>query len=428
MFSAQSESTGAYRYYVLFILMLTYLFSYMDRQIMSILIEDIGAEFSLSDTQRGLLMGLAFALFYAGLGVPVAWLADRYSRRNIIAAAVTIWSAATALCAAAGGFASLFLARVGVGVGEAGGAPPAQSMIGDYFKRSELMRALSVHSLGLTFGAFFGLALGGAIADAIGWRMTFVAVGLPGVALGAVVYLTVREPQRGQFDDSFDAKAPSPAIKDTLRSLRSNKPYLGALIGATFQVFLGYVVTSWGAAIMIRNFGMTKSEVGLLFGLAILIGGSSGMLISGVLCDKLGQKDARWRAWIPGVAVILSIPAYLLAMFAPNPIAMTFSLGCASFFNTMGLVAAFGIIQTSVRSDERALGSAIQFFFGNLFGLGFGPTIAGWLSELLKPQFGALSLNYSVAILSVVLLFSAAAFFWAAEQLQEHSYPAPQQR
>ena len=413
-----NKTGGSYRLYVLGVLTFTYLFSYMDRQILSILIEDIGQEFSLDDTQRGLLMGLAFALFYAGLGIPVARLADRMNRKRIIAGAITIWSAATALCGAASGFWTLFLARVAVGVGEAGATPPAHSIIGDYFRKHELTRALSVYSLGTTFGAVIGLIAGGMLAEMFSWRVAFVVVGLPGIVLGMIVLFTIREPERGRLDENFDADAPKENARQTVVSLFSNMPYVGSLIAHTLAVVMGYVVVSWSAAIFGRSFGIPTGQIGLYLGIAILIGGLPGMLIGGVLTDRLGKQDARWMGWVPAIANAIAMPVFIVTMLMPSAFLMAVALGAGIFFYNVGFAPALGIVQSVVKPTERALASAFVFFFANLFGLGFGPTFAGWISDQLKPSVGMLSLNYSVMIMSVCLFLAAVCFVWTAQTLK----------
>ena len=412
------QTDGKYRIYVLCVLTFTYLFSYMDRQILSILIEDIGREFSLDDAQRGMLMGLAFALFYAGLGIPVARLADRMNRKRIIAGAITFWSAATILCGAATGFWSLFVARVAVGVGEAGASPPAHSMIGDYFGKHELTRALSVYSLGTIFGGVIGLIAGGILSEMFNWRVAFVVVGLPGILLGLIVLFTLKEPTRGRLDEDYEESAPAETISQTLVSLFSNMPYVGALISHTLAVLMGYVIVSWSAAIFGRSFEIPTSQIGLYLGLAILFGGLPGMLIGGDLTDRLGRQDARWMGWVPAIANAIAMPAFIATMLVPSALWMSVGLAVGVFFYNVGFAPALGIVQSVVKPGQRALASAFVFFFANLFGLGAGPTVAGWLSDRLRPTYGNLSLNYAVMIMSCFLLLAAIGFVWTAHTLK----------
>ena len=252
----QAEKKSIYRWYVLGVLALTYAFSFMDRQIVSILLEDLRLEFALSDTQLGLLSGLAFALFYATLGIPIARLADRYNRINIISTAVAVWSIMTALCGSATSFVQLFLARVGVGIGEAGGGPPSHSTIADYFGPSERSFAISIYSLGATIGALMGLIMGGYVAEHYGWRMAFFVAGVPGLALAILVKLTVREPKRGAMDDP-SAKPKEAPPRDSMiqsaRSLFSNAIYRRVNVAHMLAVFVGYGLVSWKPALYLTT-------------------------------------------------------------------------------------------------------------------------------------------------------------------------------
>ena len=415
------NQSNKYRAFVLILLMLTYLFNFMDRQILSILIEDIGNDFTLNDTQRGLLMGLAFALFYAGLGVPVAWLADRANRKNIIAAAVTVWSVATALCGLASGFWSLFAARIGVGIGEAGGTPPAHSILGDYFRKSELTRALSIYSLGPAFGAALGLMAGGWLADQIGWRLTFVVVGLPGIILGIIVFLTVREPKRGRFVVDKKEEIVSRSFKETFVSLYKQPAYVGVLGGHTLQIMCGFILMSWAAVIMIRTFNASTSDVGILLGLGILFGSPFGMVCGGFLSDKLGMRNARWMAWIPAIALLISMPFYLSAMFVTNIVIMAVLIGLGGFFVAFGYAPGIGIVQTVVKPDERALASAILFLTSSFVGLGLGPVVSGWLSDVLRESYGQSSINVAVAVTQLFFIPAALFYYWTSFKLKDHS-------
>ncbi len=407
-----------YRYYVLGVLTLTYIFSIMDRQIMSILLQDIKTEFDLSDSQLGFLVGLAFAMFYATLGIPIARLADRWNRRNIIALAVAIWSAATALCGLASGFWTLFLARVGVGVGEAGGSPPSHSIISDYFEKTELSRALAVYSLGTTFGGIAGLLIGGAIADAYGWRAAFFALGIPGILLALIVYTTVREPLRGRLNPDFDANAAKPDVFATLRSLLKNRAYVGTTVGHTLAVTVGYGFFSWFAVILIRNFGLTKTEAAQLISTAILFGGFPGILAGGFLADHLAKRSLDWMAWVPAIALALALPAYLGGLLGGTQLVMMIFFGLGTFFFSVHHAPGLAIVQAVVKPDERALAAAFVFFFSNMFGLGLGPVIVGGLSDAFAAQAADLSLNYALAVVVLLLLPGSIVYVWTARVLK----------
>lgn len=417
-----SES-NRYRYYVLTLLTLTYLFSYMDRQILSILIEDIGAEFAangkpMSDFAKGLLMGPAFGLFYATLGIPVARMADRTSRKNIVAAAITIWSAATAACAAAGGFLSLFLARMMVGVGEAGGTAPSHALISDYFRKTEISRAIAVFSLGTALGATIALMAGGIIADLTSWRVTFLIAAAPGLLIGALIFFTVREPQRGRFEENYSDDAPRVPFSQTLGELAKNRPYVGTVLAHGLAVFFLYIVVSWAAALFIRNFNISKTEVGLILGPAMFIGGVPGMIAGGYLSDILSKRDAQWMGWIPAIGCLLSVPAFLAAVFTEAAVLMSVFFGLGIFLYNIAHAPSLGIIQAVVKPDQRAVGAAFAFLTSNFLGLIIGPPLAGWLSGVLEPRYGALSLNYAFAIMLIAMVIAGLGFLWTARQLK----------
>lgn len=406
-----------YRYYVLMILTLTYVVSVMDRKIMSILLQDIKVEFELSDSQLGLLVGLAFALFYATLGVPVARLADRWNRKKIISIAIVVWSVATALCGLAMGFWSLFLARVLVGIGESGGTAPAHSLISDFFKRAELSRAVAIFTLGSTFGGVIGYSVGGMLAEQYGWRIAFFALGLPGVLLAAIVWFTVVEPVRGRLTAGYDSSQPQPSFQITLRSLLSNKPYIGTMTGHVIAGLVGSGFVAWLAVIVIRNFGLETTQVGLLLSSATLIGTLPGILIGGFLTDFLSKRDIRWMAFVPAIALALSLPAFVLSMLSSNVWLMLILFSWAIFLYMIHLAPGMAIVHLSVAPNERTLALALTFFFTNLLGLGLGPVLIGSLSDLLAPTYGNRSLSVAMAGVSFLMIPASLVYFWTARQL-----------
>lgn len=419
----QSERP-AYRYYVLVILTLTSLFSVADRLVFSILLEDIKAEFAFSDAELGLLGGIAFTFTYIVAGFPAARLADRSVRKNIIAGAISFWSAMTALCGAATGFWTLFLARTGVGVGEGCSGPASQSLIADYFRRDELARAMGFLTLGATLGTVTGLMAGGLLAQAFGWRMAFVLMGLPGLVIGALLVWTVREPQRGRYAPAGTDMAQQ-SVRDTLSALLRNQVFIGLSMGFAVQIMIGYAMAFWMAPVMLRNFDVSVGDVALYLGLAFLLGGIPGPLLGGFLTDWLTKRDERWRAWLPGVVSLLAIlPLWL-------------SLNAGSFWPFLGLFAlAYGIyvasqapilsgIQASVEPAQRGFAVAFALFFNNLLGQAVGLGAIGWLSDMLQPSRGDAALG--IALLSVCLIAGIAAmaiFAWTAAQMRRSGYLA----
>lgn len=408
----------AYRTYVLIILMFTYMLNISDRMIMSILMEDIKAEFVLSDTQMGLLAGLAFTAFYIILGIPIARLADRSNRRNVLAAAVTLWSAMTALCGAATGFWSLFMARLGVGVGEAGGNPPASSIIADYFDKHELARAMGIFALGGTIGTALGLIGGGMLADLVGWRMSFVLLGLPGVFLGGIVFLTVREPQRGRY--STDKISQETFLK-TLRSLASNHVYRRTLLANGVVMIVAYAFSIWLAPILLRTTALSTANVGLVLGLVTLIGGVPGLLFGGYLADKLSRGKARWRGLVPAIACLTALPLLVLCLLQTKIWAVLglYTLAYSCLMATQG--PALAVLQAYSKPGERALASSLNSFVATGLGYGIGPILTGLLSDALVHSYPTLSLNYAVIAMTLFLIPGALLYYRAAKSLDTHS-------
>ena len=417
--TAPTAPVGYYRYYVLVVLMMTYVFSYMDRYIMSILLEDVKAEFGFSDLQLGMLSGLAFALLYSTLGIPIARLADRSNRVRIISIAVSVWSIFTALCGAATGFWTLFLARLGVGVGEAGGLAPAHSTLADYFKKEELSRALAVYGLGPSLGAVAGLMIGGAIADAFGWRAAFIAVGLPGVLLAALTYLTVREPKRGAMDPGHVPPENPDNIKTTLSKLWQNRTYVYVNLGHALSIVTMYSITVWLPALFLRNTDFSRSEVGATIGLITLVGGVLGTLSGGFIADYLAKRDERWRAWVSMIAVVASAPVLAAALLATDAQSLTILMGMGIFVFQVSFVPGLAIVQIVVEPGQRAMAAAFVFFLANFIGLGIGPVIVGAISDALAPQFNETSINIALMIMLSFLVVASLCFWLSSRAMKK---------
>jgi predicted MFS family arabinose efflux permease len=411
------EAPG-YRWYVLALLTITSLFSVADRLVFSILLEDIKAAFTLSDTQLGLLGGLAFTATYVLAGFPAARLADRATRRSIVAAAIGFWSLMTALCGAATGFWTLFLARTGVGVGEGCSGPSSQSLIADYFRRDQLARAMGVLTLGATCGTVTGLIAGGLLADAFGWRMAFVLMGLPGLLVGAAILFTIREPRRGRHAPPGARIAQRP-IGETFASLLSNRIFLGLVAGFAVQIMIGYAMAFWMAPIALRRFELPLKEVALFLGLAFLAGGIPGPLAGGFLTDRLTRRDERWRAWLPGVVSLAAILPLALALRAETfPLFLgLFALSYAIFVSSQPPILSG--IQAAVQPGERGMAVAFALFFNNLIGQALGLGVIGALADTLPPAFGLSPL--ALAMLSVSALAGVVAlliFGWTATRIR----------
>jgi len=401
------------RAYVLFILVVVYTFNFIDRQIVGILAVPIKADLGLTDSQLGLMGGLAFALFYTGLGIPVAMLADRFSRTWIMTAALIIWSGMTAASGLATNFWQLFAARLGVGVGEAGGVAPAYSLIADYFPPGHRARAMSVYSFGIPIGSAIGIVFGGVIASLINWRYAFFIVGLAGIVIAPIFRMTIKEPPRGQFDRKRSDTA-APNFKLIIRTL-SHKPSFWLLsLGASFSSMMGYGVFFWLPSFFVRSFDLTLLNASLFYGAVLLIGGMAGIWAGGWLGDRFGQNNRSNYARIPAFAFIATVPFYVLAILSPN-LPLTFLvLLVPTALGLAWLGPVISAIQHLVRPDMRATASAIFLFINNLIGIGLGTYAIGALSDVLQVRFGEESLRYSILsgtgfyIVAAVLLLLAA--------------------
>jgi predicted MFS family arabinose efflux permease len=391
----------------LILLMLVSMFNYVDRTILSILQEPVKADLGLSDTQLGLLTGLAFALLYATLSLPIARLADRFNRRNIITAALATWSGMTMLCGAAGSFLSLFIFRVGVAVGEAGSVPASHSIIADYFPPARRATALATWGLALPAGLMFGYAAGGWIATALGWRLAFAVIGGTGLLLAPIFLWMVREPQRrfGKVQLPADAAETVP-MREALAILWRLRTYRYMLAGATLHAFAQYALMNWTAPFYLRVHELSLAQVASMLALVNGLGGGIGIYLGGWLSDRLGARRPAARVWLSAVAMLLMVPftlGQLLAGSTTISIALAFASTTLMFFYYGPIVA---VPQSLVAPRMRALTSAVTLLVFNLFGLGLGPLVVGMLSDALAPMLALpeTSLRYALA---ASLLFSA---------------------
>jgi predicted MFS family arabinose efflux permease len=372
----------------------------------------------MTDTQLGLLAGLAFALFYALMSIPIARWADVSNRKNILAGALIIWSGMTALCGAATGFVSLFLARLGVGIGEAGGSPPSYSIMADYFKPSERARAMGIYFTGAVLGTGGGLIVGGLLGEWLGWRMTFFVLGVPGVLLGVLLYFTVKEPPRGRYDTGNQASKEATDLQRTLKSLARNKVYVRVSISFAMLTMVGYAMAMWLAPIMLRNFDVSLGKVGLYLGITYICGGIPGPLIGGYLTDYMVKLDSRWRAWIPAIAVVCSVSTFWFCLSAESlwEFLGFFALTYAIFMIPQG--ASMSLLQSSVGSGERALGTSFALLVNSMVGLALGPLLIGILSDALAPTYGVKSLNYALmTVCGIAALIATLCYLWTSKAM-----------
>lgn len=413
---------GIYRWYVLGMLTLVSLFSVADRLVFGILIEDIKAEFSLNDFQIGLLGGLAFAITYVIAGFPAARLADRSVRKNIIAAAIAFWSLMTALCGAATSFWALFLARTGVGVGEGCSGPASQSLVADYFRREELAKAMGFLTIGASMGTVTGLMAGGLLSEAFGWRWAFVLMGLPGVLLGGILYLTVREPERGRFAPKGATIEQQP-LGETASTLVRNRVFMGLAIGWALQIMIGYALAVWMAPVMMRNFDLGPGDVGVYLGLAFLIGGIPGPILGGLVTGWLAKRNESWRAWMPGLVSFGCLAPLIVSLTSTSfwPFLGWFALAYGIF--VMSQAGILSGIQSSVEPSQRGFAVAIALFFNNLIGQALGIPLIGWVSDGLTESYDTAAL--SIAVFGVCLVsgvLALAVFAWTGVKMRGADY------
>jgi predicted MFS family arabinose efflux permease len=399
-------------WYVLIVLSLVSFFNYMDRMVLAVLLEPIKAELGLSDGQLGLVSGLAFAALYATLGIPLARLADRTSRVKLLAVCLGLWSVMTAATGLARDFTQLFLARMGVGVGEAGCVPAAHSLIGDILPPERRAFGISIFQAGGLAGLSGGLILTGLLADQLGWRTALWVVGLSGVPLALLVLLTFREPlRRGQAQATTPTEPAWTAILGLLR-----RPALFHLILALSVGGFGtYGITQWLPAFFMRSHGLTLTEIGLWSGTASGIGGILGVMCGGLGATKLIPRDARWELWLPTIAYGGSAPLYALVFLSPTPLAAISIKVFATFLAASGGGVALSAIQSFAEPHRRATAISLVLFLSSLLGLGLGPLLVGVTSDLLAPSLGRESLRYALLISTTALLW-AGLHFWLSSR------------
>lgn len=418
-------STGA-RYYAVGLLTVVYTFNFIDRQLLAILQESIKAELLLSDSQLGLLTGFAFALFYVSAGIPIARWADKGNRRNIVSLAVGTWSFMTAVSGLVGNYAQLLVARIGVGIGEAGGSPPAHSIISDIFPPEKRASAFALYSTGVNIGILFGFLFGGWLNEIFGWRVAFMVVGIPGILIALLVRFTLREPIRGLSESRDVSEQTSSSVGDIVRLLWSRKTFRHLAFGAALNAFAGYSTASWTASFMIRSHDMTTGELGTWLAGIMGIGGAIGVLLGGFIAEKLAVKDVRWYLWTPTIAGIISVPFMVAVYLANGPyIALTLSIIPGLLSNVYlgnGLAMTHGMVGLRMR----AMASAVLFFVLNLIGLGLGPWAVGFLSDSLEPTLGPESLRTAMLyLLPLAMAWSVVHFYMGSRTLKDDLANAP---
>ena len=401
-----------YRAYVLLVLTGVYTFNFIDRQILVILQQSIKSDLGLSDTQLGLLTGFAFALFYVTMGIPIARLADRSNRKNIIALALAVWSAMTAISGFVQNYWQLLLARIGVGIGEAGGSPPAHSIISDYFPAEKRATALAIYSIGIYIGILFGYLFGGWIDQYFGWRTAFLVIGIPGIIYALLVLFTVKEPVRGQLDIHTHNKNPL-ELKEVTRLLLSYKTFIYLSFAAGLTAFGSYGVGNFSPPFLYRVHELDSATIGTWLSFTTGIGGGLGTFAGGYLADRLGRQDVRWYCWISVIAGILKFIPGTIFFFLDHTLTVLIATFFSTFLTGIYLGPTIAVIHNLVIAKMRAFASAILFFVLNLVGLGFGPLVIGMISDWLEPVYGSTSLrwaftfSYISGTLAIILFYKA---------------------
>jgi MFS family permease len=410
--------TSGYARYALGMLLLVYTLNFVDRIILGILVPPIKAELHLSDTELGLLGGTAFALFYTALGVPIGWLADRFNRVWIIAASLALWSAFSAGSGLVHSFGQLFIARLGVGIGEAGGVAPAYSMISDYFPQERRARALSVYSFGVPIGSAAGLLFGGLIASSVNWRLAFFTVGLLGLVLAPIFAYAVREPSRGGLDAAARPDAPV-SLSATWKLLARKGSFWTLSLGGASSSIIGYGIFFWLPSFFARSYHFPLQQVSWIVGALIFFGGIAGIWLGGWLTDRLGTVRRSAYALVPAVASILCVPLYAFGVLAPASMWMLPVFLIPTALALVWLGPTICAVQHLVVPRMRAFASASFLFINNLIGLGLGTLLIGWLSDHFAVRHGTEALRYAILTGTGFYVISAGLFMWTARRLAQ---------
>ena len=416
----QPSYNSRYLYYVLGALFLGYVFNSMDRAVLNVLLESIKQEFHASDTMMGFLGGIPFALFYAVMGIPIAALADRTNRVNVLSLSICLWSVMTALCGAVTQFSHLVLARIGTAVGEAGGTPPSHSIISDYFPISKRATAISLYMLGVPVGQSIGLFSGGWLNEIYDWHVAFIAIGLPGILVAILIKLTVKEPPRGYSDNAAQATTnePAPSILAVSKYLWNLKSFRNMCLANGLHSFVWYGSTVFNAAYLMRSHGMNSGEAGTILSSVALVA-TIGTFAGGFLADKLSVRfnDKRWYLLLPAIVTIGMLPFQFGSYLGPS-----MAVVVPSFYGMMILASIFfgptySMAQALAPKQMRARATSIVLFMQTLIGLGLGPLAVGKISDILEPSRGQHSLAWGLAIVGLVNVWAAWHFYRGSKTL-----------
>ena len=399
------EVTDRQRNYTLFMLVLVFTSSHVDRQIMGILGQPIKESLLISDTQLGLLTGIMFAVFYATLGMPMAMWADRNNRRNLISFSVFLWSLMTALCAAATNFMQLLLLRIGVGVGEAGSNPPSHSMIADLYPPEKRSTAMAIFGTGINWGILIGFLVGGWINEWYGWRTAFVVVGLPGILLAVLVRYTVKEPPRG-YSEALKQETPAPAFREVVRFILRSAVLRHIVAAGALVSFAGYASVIWVPIYLVRIHDMGTGEVGSYLALLIGVGGAIGIYVGGRIADFMAaRRGQQWLPWVVAVSSLITLPMLYLTFMATTPMGAIAAYALPAMLGTLYVAPGFALIQNATPLEMRSVAAAINLFITNIIGLGLGPFTVGFFSDVFSQTHGEDGLRWGLATTILILLW-----------------------
>lgn len=418
-----NQPTKSYRTFVLILLTIVYGFNFIDRQIVGILAPFIQEDLSLTNTELGLLIGLAFAVFYTTVAIPIAWLADRYNRVNILSVALATWSGFTALTGLATNFVQIGLARMGVGIGEAGGSPPSHSIISDMYPKEERASALGVYAMGIPIGVmaayFVTAALIGTSSDDVNWREIFVFLGVSGILLAIIVKLVIREPVRGAMEFNNQREITKPPFVESLKTLLRIPAWWAMCFGIAFGSFVSYSKSAFHTKYLVTldpsfDFQTLVIILGVINGITY----AGGAFFGARLADKWGKRDIRAYGWLPAISITLCLPIGIAAWWSPT---VEMNLIFTSFFLLfMGIYLgpSFAIAQTLAPIHMRAMSTALFFFILNMIGLGLGPSISGWMIDLFNANYGNVeSIRYAMTATSLMFIPSIISFLIVARKL-----------
>jgi MFS family permease len=413
-----------YAYYVLGMLTLGYILNTMDRsQILAASLQAIKKEFAASDFQMGVLTGIPFAVFYSIMGIPIAAWADRSSRRTVLALAVSSWSAMTAIFGMAVNYTMLFAARVGTAVGEAGGSPPSHSLISDYFQKSKRGTAFAIYALGVPIGSSLGAAYGGWGNQHLGWRYTFILAGVPGIVLGVLMWLTIKEPPRGLSDGvsrGAGERAPVPGMLEVLRTLWQKRSFRHLTLAAALHSVVWYASSAFNNAFLQRSHQMSAGEAGYWIAVLSAIAGG-GTFLGGLAADRMSvrRNDRRWYMWVPGIATLLCVPFQFLAYLSADWVVVMPSFVGLMFMAAMFFGPSFAMTQALATLRMRSVATSLLLFIQTLIGYGLGPSVTGLISDSLRDAYQEDALRYALVIIGVVNVWAAVHYVLGGRTLRQ---------